>query len=283
MVHPSFNEYNRIQYSVYEETKDVEEIKNTRVRECMKMTGVTKGVEIHVLSEIPTRAGLGGSSSFTVGLLNALYAYRGKSVSAERLAEEACEIEIDILKEPIGKQDQYIAAYGGLCHIQFNQDDSVFVNPFILDKMVKKQLNDNLLLFFTGITRNASDILAKQKENIGREIEFGYLQKLSNLAQELKNCLNNNKQDMFVEILKQNWELKKKLAEGITNPIIDQYYQRALDLGASGGKILGAGGGGFLLLYCEPKKHEIVRKGLNDLKETPFKFVSEGSKIIHSQ
>lgn len=282
VVHPSFNENNRIQYSIFEETKNVEEIKNTRIRECMKMTGVVKGVEIHSLSEVPTRTGLGGSSSFTIGLLNALYAYKGKLVSAERLAKEACEIEIDVLKEPIGKQDQYIAAYGGLNHIQFFQDGDVFVNPLLLNPGFKKQLVNNLLLFYTGITRSASEILSEQSFNMGQNEIFEKMKRMVTLTEELKKNLNENSVINFGEMLNENWRFKKMMAGRISNAVLDEYYSRSLNLGATGGKILGAGGGGFLLLYCEPEKQEGVRKGLADLKELHFNFASEGSKIIYA-
>src|SRR3989344_2843973 len=224
VVHPSFNEKIRLQYSVFEEVENVEDVKNSRIRECMKLTGVDKGIEIHSLAEAPTKVGLGGSSSFTVGLLNALYAYKGEIVSPEKLAQDACKVEIDILKEPIGKQDQYIAAYGGLRHIQFNRDDSVSVGPVTLNEEIIKRLEENLLLFYTGISRDASSVLVEQKENIEKTESFSHLLELNNLRQELKSELHANRLSKFGEILHKGWELKKRLASKITNPALDKYY-----------------------------------------------------------
>lgn len=280
-IHPSFNKKIRLQYSAFEEVEDVEEIQNTRIRECMKKTEVDGGLEIHFLSDMPTKVGLGGSSSFTVGLLNALHAYKGKIVKPEILAREACEIEIDALGEPIGKQDQYIAAYGGFKYIQFNRDESVILNPLMLDYKLRGELEKRLLLFFTGISRDASSVLTEQKKNMKKEREYNSLKKLNELTLDLKESFGNADISKLGEILHKGWELKKNLSEKISNSEIDRHYERALELGASGGKIAGAGGGGFLLLYCEPEKQENVRKGLNDLKETEFKFTSEGSNIIY--
>lgn len=280
-VHPSFNKKIRLQYSLFEEIENVEDIQNTRIRECMKKTDVDGGIELHFLSDMPTKIGLGGSSSFTVGLLNALYAYKGKIVKPETLAREACEIEIEALGEPIGKQDQYISAYGGFKYIQFNRDDSVFLNPLMLDCGLKSELEKRLLLFFTGISRDASSVLADQKKNIKKEKEYDSLKKLNELTLELREYLGRGDISKFGEILHRGWGLKKRLSEKISNSEIDEYYEKALNLGASGGKIAGAGGGGFLLLYCEPDKQENLRKGLGNLKETEFKFTSEGSNIIY--
>ena len=280
-VHPSFNGKIRLQYSVFEEVENVEDIQNTRIRECMKKTEVDGGIELHFLSDIPTKVGLGGSSSFTVGLLNALYAYKGKIARPETLAKEACEVEINALREPIGKQDQYISAYGGFKYIQFNRDDRVLLNHLILNCELRGELEKRLLLFYTGITRDASSVLTDQKKNIKKEREYNSLKKLNELTMEVRKYLGKEDISRFGEMLHEGWKLKKSLSKKISNSEIDKYYEKALNLGAKGGKIAGAGGGGFLLLYCEPEKQENLRRGLNDIKETPFRFTFEGSNIIY--
>jgi D-glycero-alpha-D-manno-heptose-7-phosphate kinase len=214
-----------------------------------------------------------------VGVLNALYAYKGQSVSAEKLARQACEIEIETLGCPIGKQDQYIAAYGGLQHIRFNRDESVFVDPVICQKDTKDRLNDKLLLFYTGITRVSSVILQEQERNT--DSNRGYLDTMVELSVKLKDSLVRDDLHGFGEVLHEGWMLKRNLAGGISNPEIDEYYERARQAGAVGGKLLGAGGGGFLLFYCEERDQDNVRGALSEIKESPFKFEPQGSKIIY--
>jgi len=210
-----------------------------------------------------------------------LYAYQGRHVSAERLAREACEIELGILKNPIGKQDQYIAAYGGFQYIQFNANESVFVDPVIFPSETKTALNMKLLLFYTGMTRISSSILKEQGQNTPKNM--GFLDDMVGLSRQLLKKLQANDLHGFGEILHEGWELKKKLAVGITNSAINDYYEKALKAGAVGGKLLGAGGGGFLLFYCEEYNQNNVRRALADLKETPFEFEPQGSKIIYVQ
>jgi D-glycero-alpha-D-manno-heptose-7-phosphate kinase len=246
----------------------------------MKMTGVRSGVEITSMADIPSKGtGLGSSSSFLVGLLNALYAYKGEHKSAESLAQKACEIEINILKEPIGKQDQYIAAYGGLKYIKFNTDENVFIEPIICKNKFIHELHQNLLLLYTGVTRKANDILHEQKRNIRNKKAI--LSKMANLAEESAKSLTKGDLEKFGRLLHRNWMYKKSLAPSITNSIIDKYYNKALKAGAVGGKLLGAGGGGFLLLYCETKKQKGVLDALKHWKLTEFKFEPQGSKIIY--
>jgi len=279
-VNKKFDNNIRISYSKTENVRKVDEIEHPLVRESMKMTGVTEGVEVTSMADIHSKGtGLGSSSSFLVGLLNALYAYKGEHKSAEFLAQKACEIEISILKEPIGKQDQYISAYGGLKHIKFNSDESVFVEPIICKRDAKSMLQQNLLLVYTGITRKSNDILHEQKKNSKNKRKI--LSKMASLAGEIASELNNGNLEGFGSLLNKNWTLKKKLASSITNPIIEAYYNKALKAGASGGKILGAGGGGFLLLYCEKEKQKNVLDALKSLKLTNFSFESQGSRIIY--
>ena len=269
-----------VKYSQTELVKDVEEIKHPVVRAALKMLKMEGSIEITSMADIPAKTGLGSSSSFTVGLLNALYAFQGKRVSPERLAEEACEIEIEILKEPIGKQDQYIAAYGGINYIQFNKDESVFVEPVISSREVTNEFNKNLMIFYTGMTRDSKSVLGEQQKST--KDKFEELRKMRQLAIEIKEILNEGKNlDKIGEILNEEWRLKKSLTQNISNDIIDEYYQKALDAGALGGKLLGAGGGGFILLYVEPQNQHKVRQRLNDLEELSFSFEPRGSTIIY--
>lgn len=279
-INKKFDHRIRVSYSSTEIVDHIDELKHDLVREAMKYTGVDSGVEITSIADIPSRGtGLGSSSSFLVGLLNALYAYRGEHKSAQLLAQEACDIEINIVKEPIGKQDQYIAAYGGMQHIQFIPDGDVFVDPIICSPNTKKELNKNLILFYTGITRRSNTILNEQRHKTKINIEI--LIKIQQLAKELRDSLTNNSLDTFGELLHQGWQYKKQLAENISNSQINEYYGKAREAGAIGGKILGAGGGGFLLLYCPQKKHDALRKALIDLDEIKFQFEPQGSKIIY--
>lgn len=280
-VNKRFDHTIRVSYSVTEIVDAVEKIKHPIVKACLNQVGIEGGIEITSIADIPKGTGLGSSSSFTVGLLNALYAYTGKHISAERLAQEACHIEINVLKEPIGKQDQYIAAYGGLQFIQFNKDESVFVNPIICTKKTKEDLCTHVMMFYTGVTREANEILTVQKENTLHDHEKQKeLQKMVNLALQLKDSLHNNMVKDVGYILQKGWEHKKLLANSISNPQMDSYYTTALKAGAEGGKLLGAGGGGFLLFYCKPEKHNSVRKALK-LRELSISLEPQGSKIIY--
>ena len=259
--------------------EDVSQIEHELIREAMRMTGVTKGVEVTLLSDIPSEgAGLGSSSSFTVGLLNALYMYRGEQVTAEQLAREACEIEIERLGKPIGKQDQYIAAYGGLRSFRFRRDEQVEVQRLRVDNKQLRELDSRLHLFFTGRTRKADVILSKQKANTAdRSAE---LDGIKQLAFDLVPSLERGDFDRLGELLHQNWELKRKLAAGISDDAIDGMYALARSHGALGGKICGAGGGGFLLVYCPLERQERLEKGLGDYRAMPFRLEPDGSKVI---
>ena len=236
-------------------------------------------MEITTLADIPSRGtGLGSSSSITVGLLNALYAYQGEFRDAERLAQEACQVEIDILGAPIGKQDQYIASYGNVRLITFHPDERVDIKPVKLDYSLRRRFNERLMLFYTGKTRSANNILAEQSQHIPRKREI--LREMSGLPEIFEGCLHNGDLDEIGRLLHQNWERKKRLARGISDETIDRLYETALEAGAVGGKITGAGGGGFLLLYCPGEKQERVRQALSHLTELPFRFENQGSKII---
>ena len=281
-VNQKFDDLIRVSYSKTEMVKSIDELEHNIIREALKMVGITKGIEVVYMGDIPLGSagiGLGSSSSLAVGVLNALYAYQGRHISADRLAREACDIELNILKNPIGKQDQYIAAYGGFQHIQFNPDEQVFVDPVIFPSETKQSLNKKLLLFYTGTTRISSSILKEQGQNTPKNMQL--LDDLVGLSRQLLKKLQANDLIGFGKILHEGWRLKKKLASGITNTDIDDHYDKALRAGAVGGKLLGAGGGGFLLFYCEEENQANVRKALADLKETPFGFEPQGSKIIY--
>jgi len=279
-INKKFDNRIRVSYSKTENVDHVDDLHHGLVREAMKLTGLDRGVEITTIADIPSRGtGLGSSSSLTVGLLNALYAYQGVMRSRQTLANEACQIEIDILGEPIGKQDQYIAAYGGIQYIQFNPDESVYVDPVICSPKTKLALEKHMLLFYTGITRKASKILTKQIKNTGKKSEN--LKKMKELSEKVRDSICKNKVNDVGKYLHRGWLYKKELANGISNPIIDEYYVKALSVGALGGKILGAGGGGFLLIFCELKNQERVKMALKELPVVPIKLEPQGSKIIY--
>ncbi len=282
-VNKRFTDKIRIGYSKIEEVKNIEDIEHNLVREALKLLGITNGgIDIVYMSDLlPSQegSGLGGSSSLTVGTLNALHAYKGENVSAETLAREACKIEIEILGHPIGKQDQYAVAYGGFNHIKFNADESVFVNPVIFKKEVIEELNSKLLLFYTGINTRSDTILTEQRRKTKDNLNI--LNKIVELSEELLDELKYGNIASFGEILHKGWTYKQKLASNITNSILNSYYEKAKKSGAIGGKILGSGGGGFLLFYCEEKNQNNVRHTLSNLKELSIKFEPEGSKIIY--
>ncbi len=279
MIHPYFHDKIRVKYSKTEDVDEIDKIQHPLVRECLKMVGINKGIEIASIADVPAGTGVGSSSAFTVCLLHALYAYKGSYVTKEQLAMEACRIEIDLLEEPIGKQDQYAASYGGLNYIKFNQDETVFIEPIVLRSEIKKKLEGNLLVFYVGNERKASAILNKQKANMGKKGKYGIVKKMVGLTDKMKISLNEGNINIFGEILHEGWMFKKELTSNISNPIFDRYYERALKAGAIGGKLLGAGGGGFFLFYCECRYHNDLRRAL-ELRELRFKFDSEGTKII---
>lgn len=279
IVKERFDDKIVLNYTRKEIVDTVDQIQHDLVRETMKLTGVEKGVEITTLADIPSRGtGLGSSSSITVGLLNALYAYQGEFRDAQRLAAEACQVEIDILGAPIGKQDQYIASFGNVRLITFHPDERVDVRQVKLDYSLRRRFNERLMLFYTGKTRSANNILAEQNQHIPQRREI--LREMSQLPEVFEACLHNGNLDQIGQLLHRNWERKKRLASGITDDTIDSLYEAALEAGAIGGKITGAGGGGFLLLYCSGEKQEQVRQALSHLTELPFRFENQGSKII---
>lgn len=281
VIKERFDDKIRVGYSRTELVDHVDEVQHELVRECLRKTGIVRGVEITTMADIPSEgSGLGSSSSVTVGLLNAMYTYQGEPRSPEHLAREACEIEIGALGKPIGKQDQYIAAFGNLRRIRFGPSGDVQVDTVGMDWEKKKRFSASLMLFYTGITRSSSDILHGQKQNI--EARRCILDEIRQQALDVYKDLANDSIDGVGEIMHQGWMRKRSLAESITNGEIDRIYESALDSGALGGKIAGAGGGGFLLLYCPPERHLPVRSRMREagLKELSFSLERDGSKVV---
>jgi D-glycero-alpha-D-manno-heptose-7-phosphate kinase len=281
-VNKKFDSQIRVSYSITEMVDRVEDLRHDLVREALLLTGITGGIEITSISDIPSRGtGLGSSSAYTVGVLHALHAYAGRYVGAKRLAEEACYIELERLGRPIGKQDQYIAAYGGLQFIRF-EEDAVSVEPLLLGADFRQALEAHLLLLYTGVTRSADTILAEQKRNLEEDPES--LQdalRLRNLAFDLRAALLGKRLGEVGEILDAGWTIKRRLAQGVSSPAIDEWYARARAAGAIGGKVLGAGGGGFLLLFAPPSDHPAVLAALPELRPVPFRLEPHGSRIIY--
>tara|TARA_B100001093_G_scaffold187039_1_gene179655 strand:+ start:2074 stop:3036 length:963 start_codon:yes stop_codon:yes gene_type:complete len=280
-MHPFFDNRIQIKYSKVELVDRIEAIEHPIVREVLRKFNL-EGIDINSIADIPAGTGLGSSSSFTVGLLHSLYGFSGDKVSKAQLAKEACEIEIDILQEPIGKQDQFAAAHGGLNIIRFSTNGEVQVEPISMENKAYNELQNNLLLFYTGTTRNTSDILRNQKFNtINDQQKFDTLVQMTELVEEANRCLCESDLEGFAKTLDDNWMLKRTLSNKISTTGIDDLYSLAKNNGALGGKILGAGGGGFLLLYCEPENQQNLRKSLNKLKEVQFKFDNTGSTLLN--
>lgn len=269
-------------YSKVEIVKKANDVQNNLIREAMKLTGVDEGIHITSVSDIPSEGtGMGSSSAYVVGLLNAFHAYKGETVTPEKLAQEACKIEIEVLGKPIGKQDQYIAAYGGFKYIQFNPDDSVAVNNISCSPETINTLQNNMLLFYTGITRSADEILSKQSKNMDKQADKRkVMAQMVDLAKKIRTNLSDNDISSFGKLLHSNWMLKKKMAQGVSSAQIDTWYEKARKNGAVGGKILGAGGGGFFLFYAPQEKHGKIKEALADLTPLEFGFEPDGSKII---
>ncbi len=279
IIKARFDRKIRVGYTRTEMVDNIENIEHELVRECLRMTGITQGVEIATMADIPSEgSGLGSSSTVTVGLLHAMHVYQGELVTAEQLAREACKIEIEVLGKPIGKQDQYIAAYGGLRRIVFNPDDSTDVIKIDVGFETERQLSESLMLFYTGVTRQADSILAQQKTNIDDQTDN--LLEMRGQVDQVETCLRERNFIRFGRILHAGWERKKRLATGITSDELNSLYERSLDAGAIGGKIAGAGGGGFLLLLAPPDRQAQVREVLSGLRELHVKLERDGSKVI---
>jgi D-glycero-alpha-D-manno-heptose-7-phosphate kinase len=281
-INRKFDDGIRVAYSKTEEVRTVAEIEHKLVRAAFEMMGIPGGVEITTIADIPSRGtGLGSSSAFTVGLLNVLHAYQGRPVSPEELGRESCRVEIELCGEPIGKQDQYAAAFGGLNLIEFNPDDSVLVSPVIMPRDLREQLVRRLAVFYTGVTRSASGILREQARAVASDADKqAALRRMVRLAYELRDELGRGCLDSFGEILDANWRLKKTLSADVSSEAIDGWYSAAKDAGALGGKLLGAGAGGFLLFYAPEDRHEALDRALQPLRRAPFGIEPLGSRII---
>jgi D-glycero-alpha-D-manno-heptose-7-phosphate kinase len=275
-----FNEPIRINYSATEQVENIGQIQNNIARECLRLLKVEPPIYISTVGDLPASTGLAGSSSFAVGLLHALHAYRGERVSPGQLAEEATHIEIDVLKEPIGKQDQYAAAFGGLNLFRFNPGGAVTIEPVRANNRFLGDLFDHLLMFWTGMQRDASSVLTEQRRNIPDKM--AYLRAMRDHAHQLQALARRGDFDPvgFGHILHDSWQLKRQLASTISSPKIDEYYERARKAGAEGGKICGAGNGGFLLFISRPQKQSAVRQALGELLEVPIRFEVHGSRVL---
>lgn len=279
IVKERFDENIRIGYTRTELVSEVHEIQHELVREALDLTETCKKIEIDTIGDIPsTGSGLGSSSTVTVGILNALYNYHNRPVCQEMLAQQTCEIEIDRLQKPIGKQDQYIVAYGGLRFIRFLSDERVIVESVELSESERRRFNQQLMLFYTNTPRRSESVLNEQNTNIPDRMDL--LRELKAMALQGRSLLECGDFDEFGRLLHESWQFKKQLASRISNPAIDEIYHQALQAGALGGKITGAGGGGFLLLYCPREKQYDVRRALAPLQELPFHLERDGSKVI---
>jgi D-glycero-alpha-D-manno-heptose-7-phosphate kinase len=281
VVAPRFEGDVRVSYSRTEIVPNARAVEHELVREAMRMTGVPRGVDIVTLADVPSHGtGVGSSSSVTVGLLNALYAFQGVYKSPLRLAEEAAAIEIDVLGKPIGRQDQYAAAVGGFNFIEFlPRGGGVCVEPVISPPDTIKHLQRSLLMFYTGRQRSADGALQKQRSAIRDGLACQALARMRDLAYEFRERLCAGDVDAVGRLLHENWKLKRGLVDGITTSEIDSWYERALGAGATGGKILGAGAGGFLLFFAPLDRHDAVRAALSELREMPLRFASHGTQI----
>jgi D-glycero-alpha-D-manno-heptose-7-phosphate kinase len=283
-VNRKFDGRIRISYTRTEDVEYREQVEHPLVRQALDLVGIEGGIEIASMADIPSKgAGLGSSSTYTVGLLNALYAYRNQFASKEKLACQACEIEIDRCGEPIGKQDQYAAAYGGLNLIRFHPDESVSVDPVICKPELLEEMDDSFLVFFTGRTRSASAVLLNQSAAMQLSDRRALMRRMVQLAFDMKVLLESGHLDDLGNLLDENWRLKAQLTEGITDPQIDEWYNIGKRNGALGGKLLGAGNGGFMLFYAPRESHAKIIKALSGLQPVKFGLERDGAQIVFYQ
>ena len=283
-VNKKFDGRIRISYSKTEDVEKREMVEHPLVREALELVGIDSAIEIASMADIPSKgSGLGSSSTYTVGLLNALYAYLNQFASKEKLASQACEIEIDRCGEPIGKQDQYAAAYGGLNLIRFHPDDSVSVDPVICKPSLLQEMEDSTLVFFTGRTRSASSVLANQSVAMRTADRRVLMRRMVQLAFEMKEQLESGTLEHFGDLLDENWRLKSQLTSGITDPQIDAWYASGIAHGALGGKLLGAGNGGFMMFYAPKERHPHITAALSELEPVKFRFDRAGAQIVFYQ
>ena len=281
IVKERFDDMIYINYSKKETVDHVDEIQHDLVREAMRITGVEKGIEITTLADIPSSgSGLGSSSSITVALLHALHTYQHTLVTAEQLAREACRIEIDLLQKPIGRQDQYAAAYGGVNRFIFQDGDETRRIPVTMGSNIRRKFASSLLLYYTGLTRSADGILSRQKSNMKADEKRGAMQQMVDLVGPFCQAMTLGDIETCGRLLDHNWQLKQQMAAGISNATIDAMYAKAKSAGALAGKISGAGGGGFLLLIVARENQNRVFEAMGDFRELPFMIEESGSKVI---
>jgi D-glycero-alpha-D-manno-heptose-7-phosphate kinase len=284
VIHPFFENRFMLKYSQAECVDTVEQVQHPLIRECLAITNSRPPLEIASFADLPSKgSGLGSSSAFAVGLLKGLYSYQGVNVSSETCAQQACEVEIDRLAEPIGKQDQYACAYGGINVIRFKVNGDVHVETMVMSREQRKEIAGSLLLFYTGITRKASDVLEEQKQRtISQQETFDVLRRMRDQALELAEDLAKGHHENLGKHLHQAWQWKQSLASKVSNGKLEAIYHRAIRAGAEGGKLLGAGGGGFFLFHCKPAHQSRLCESLNDLTRVPFNLDSQGTRIIFS-
>jgi D-glycero-alpha-D-manno-heptose-7-phosphate kinase len=282
-VNQSFNGRVRVAYSKVEDVDCFDEVEHPLVRGAAQLLGMDAGLEITSIADIPSSgSGLGSSSSFSVGLLNAMSVFGGRSYSKHELAEAACKLEIGICGQPIGKQDQFAASFGGFNLFKFLPDDSVIASKVFLSEEVEQNLRQHLMVFYTGKTRSASKLLADQSAGMREQVKFDMVKQMVDLVEPFINSLRANNIAQCAEILHQNWQLKKRLSGGISSTEIDDVYQRALASGALGGKLLGAGGSGFIVFLVPPELQYKVQVALKGLQRVYWGFDHLGASIIHS-
>jgi D-glycero-alpha-D-manno-heptose-7-phosphate kinase len=282
-INKKFDNDIRLSYSITENESSIQQIKHPIVRNTLELLGIQGGVEITSISEIPSQgSGLGSSSTYTVALLHALHAYKDEDVSKEELGRLSSYIEIDLCGDRIGKQDQYAAAFGGLNLIEFNEDDSVVVSPVICKPETIKKMEESIIVFYTDRTRSASTLLSKQSDNMKQADKRELMSNMVSLAYDMRSLLENDDVESLGELLDKNWQLKRQMTVGISDPQIDDWYSKGKLAGATGGKILGAGNGGFMMFFAPKEKHDNITKTMKGLRRVPFSFDNGGSKIVFS-
>lgn len=280
-VNKKFDHGIRISYSKTENINNTYEIKHPIVRNALELLGIPNSIEITSISDIPSQgSGLGSSSSFTVALIHALYAFKAEQVSKQDLGRISSHIEIDLCGDKIGKQDQYAAAYGGFNLIEFNKDDSVIVSPINCMAETINKIEESTIVFYTGRTRSASNLLRKQSENMKNSNKIDMMSNMVSLAYDMRDMLENNDVEHLGELLDHNWQLKRQMADGISDSQIDSWYNAGMSAGASGGKLLGAGNGGFMMFYAPKEQHQNIIKSMKGLQRVPFSFENKGSEIL---
>ncbi len=278
-------------YSISETVDHPSKLQHTRIKAALVDLGIEKGLEIGSFATLPAKTGLGSSSSFSVALIKGLHTFLGRKIDKHEAAEAASRLEIELIGEPIGKQDQYAASFGGFNVIQFNPDESVDVDPVLLDYKRRSEFESRLLVFFTGISRNASSVLTEQKANISKEDKFKTMEEMAGQVHEFKDRLLRGDFRGLGDMLHAGWLKKKSLASNLSNPVLDEFYNAGMDVGAWGGKVLGAGGGGCIMFLAPEENHPAIRAAvsriaaenkLTDFREIPIKFVQSGAEVLYN-